>query len=566
MVLWPVVSTGAWADTHEGARYALLFDQFRAAFVRGHVYPRWLPDLYGGYGYPIFCFYQPGFFFAALPFSFLPGKPPYWLYATLWALLTIGAAGAYQLAAEVARRLPGNAKSSIETGLFGAALFMLTPYLWIDLYVRGDLSELMGLCLSPWPLVALLRIADRTERGAPSLGAVFLAGASLAGGGVRAPDRRHVRACRRSASSPCTSARGALRASSTRRAALAIGLGLLLSSVYWYPLATLQHEVRLDRATQGYFPGVQPRGVPAAVLLAEVGLWRLGTRERGHDVVPAGPGAFSAGHGRVLLWPQGAVDPRRVRDLRGLCCVTMTPAGLLLWRHVYLFKLVQFPWRLLSATAALQILCAAGVSALAARPRVGRLYGLSLATLLVAGLAWYHDQYRIQRPIDLDAWVQMQRAADVRSTLLTHALKNEFLPQTAPLATTLLPRGKRVPILELSPPAAAISLAGDDEFLIHRLIQAAAPTRLTINQLFFPGWRVELDGASIAEAELRRTIDSEGRMTAALAAGNHTLRATYDGPPGWRVRVIAVVLGLTIFAVFWWRERRAAVPFRAPAA
>ena len=33
--------------------------------------PRWIPDLNGGYGYPLFVFYQPGYFYVSRLFSFV---------------------------------------------------------------------------------------------------------------------------------------------------------------------------------------------------------------------------------------------------------------------------------------------------------------------------------------------------------------------------------------------------------------------------------------------------------------------------------------------------------------
>src|SRR5262245_8651635 len=43
-VLKPALAGGSWFDSHELARYPLLFDHFRRAFLAGNAYPRWLPD------------------------------------------------------------------------------------------------------------------------------------------------------------------------------------------------------------------------------------------------------------------------------------------------------------------------------------------------------------------------------------------------------------------------------------------------------------------------------------------------------------------------------------------
>ena len=113
LVLLPTILGGDWFDSHESGRYVALIDHFHRAFFAGNLYPRWIPDLYGGYGYPTFCFYPSGFLFFTLPFAFLGRYPLYTLYATTLLLLYLGALGAHRL---------GTVVSDRRTGLFCAAV------------------------------------------------------------------------------------------------------------------------------------------------------------------------------------------------------------------------------------------------------------------------------------------------------------------------------------------------------------------------------------------------------------------------------------------------------------
>ena len=61
-------------DSHEHLRYPVLTLHFQDAFESGIFYPRWMPDLAGGYGYPTFLFYQPAFFYLSLCFYYLTGS------------------------------------------------------------------------------------------------------------------------------------------------------------------------------------------------------------------------------------------------------------------------------------------------------------------------------------------------------------------------------------------------------------------------------------------------------------------------------------------------------------
>ena len=56
-------------------RYAYLLEAFRDYTADGIWYPRWIHNLYGGYGYPTFLLYQPGFWFFSLPFIWLAHSP-----------------------------------------------------------------------------------------------------------------------------------------------------------------------------------------------------------------------------------------------------------------------------------------------------------------------------------------------------------------------------------------------------------------------------------------------------------------------------------------------------------
>jgi len=68
VVARPLLTSEGWPVAHEEFRYIVLVDRFVDAIEQGELYPRYLSDLYGGYGYPVFCFYQPALFYLAAPF------------------------------------------------------------------------------------------------------------------------------------------------------------------------------------------------------------------------------------------------------------------------------------------------------------------------------------------------------------------------------------------------------------------------------------------------------------------------------------------------------------------
>ena len=121
---------------------------FRAAeygeVLRGGVlYPRWAPDFYYGYGYPIFNYYAPLTYAFANVLDALPGVDTVLsVKLVIVAVYALGAYGMYFLA----RRLFGST-----AGVIASAAFVLSPYfLFIDPLMRGDLAEFFALSILPW--------------------------------------------------------------------------------------------------------------------------------------------------------------------------------------------------------------------------------------------------------------------------------------------------------------------------------------------------------------------------------------------------------------------------------
>jgi uncharacterized membrane protein len=121
------------------------------AIAGGDWYPRWLPQHYGGYGYPTLTFYAPSFYYVTLGLAMV--LPPLGLYGAVQAVGALAAlallAGVYALGWRLWRHGPA--------ALLACAAAAYAPYLLqANLFVRGALPELMGLALVVWLLTACL--------------------------------------------------------------------------------------------------------------------------------------------------------------------------------------------------------------------------------------------------------------------------------------------------------------------------------------------------------------------------------------------------------------------------
>jgi hypothetical protein len=541
LVLLPLLQRHHWPVTHENTRYPILLDHFREAFLHGHWYPRWLPRLNGGYGYPTFIFYQPGFFFFALPFALCSLDLLAVFKVVVWAMLVLGSSGVYVLGREVARP---------KVAFLCAVFFLLTPYLFLELYVRNDLSELLAMALCPWPLAFSCRLNRQLREGIS--GAVSLLGLTasttalvLAHPAVAlfAVPLWAAIACYISATGPAVT-----RNAVWLRLGIGFGAALVLSSPYWLTVLRMQTYVNMDGLVSGYYRASRHT----------VG-WRQFFSNAwgfGNSGVQGVPISFQLGLPHALLAIVGLVAGWRSRAVRAgfvgyvLLILLMSNLAKAFWDlPVQSLRQVQFPWRLLSLTTTLQLLCAAGIGA-----RDGRRSPMALLVLfLLPSLVWYSQQFFPRRAgIRLQADITQRRTFDLE-TWQWYADLDEFRPKTV-RTKPLAPR-QHNPLVVAST-GAAIPLATSSDWHLRYRIDAPAPAVVTIHQSYFPGWRIHLDGEDVPREIIESALTEEGWMRVAMPTGVYTLDAVYDGPPGWRWQALLCALVLAGLGTLCFYDRR----------
>ena len=398
LVIW-AGGDGSWPHTHEGFRYIALAEHFGQAFANGQWYPRWLPELNGGYGYPTFIYYQPLVFYLWLPFRVLAGDPALGMWLTIIFMLALGAMACYRLAAQTGGPI---------LGLFAGVLFLLSPYVFVNWLARGDLSEMLALCLVPWAL-HFLRSADdawlvRANLSRPLLGLAFTtAGIFMAhpiSGLLFGPSLVVIAITLSLRGPPQRIDPGLLG-----RLALAGLAAIGLATPYWHPLLTLKTEVNLGAAAGGYFDPT----------LHTVHWHQIFGGPWGFAGSAAGTAqdnmSFEVGGLQLAVALTGAVVGWQSRFVRGvfaalvLSIVAMTPTAAALWR-LPVFEQMQFPWRMLSLIVGLQAALIVGWTFTRVPATPPRRLALLLG-LLVLAVGWRPEQFTLRG-------AQTRRAQDRR--------------------------------------------------------------------------------------------------------------------------------------------------------
>lgn len=535
----------AWPDTHEDLRYQFLTALFSESLATGFWYPRWLPEMAGGYGYPTFIFYQPGFFYCAAGWMQLVGSPSAATYCTVLSFLCVGAIGAY---------LVGRELGDEWTGGFAAALLLLTPYLYVNLLVRGDLSELTAMLLVPWLLFFAVRIVRRIEAsqsvsaGGGGLGLVLAAMvychpmvALLASGMLLV-----------------LAIALAVQRLPLRPLLVAVGqAGLVtagLSIFYALPLVQMSKYVDFADAISGYYTPSDHVVYPLQYF--QTG-WGFGGSKAG-----LGDGmSFQLGLPHAAIAIAGLIAARHDRLSRSLMAaylilvVGATPLFGWLWDVVFPLRVVQFPWRILSLTAALQAALAAGVHKW--MPKEPQFKLAAYLLLIVMVVYWSMPQFIAsqERNYGVDTWVRERQARQL-AEMITFTGADEFRPRTAIGLRQQPPRGMR-PIVESVGSRRIEPAAGHSPHRIAYQIAAGPPSEVIIHQAYLPGWHVELGGQTIPAAQLEEGLTADGRMSIVVeSTGEQSLVAYYGGPPGGTARAVACVLLLGGFVAMALVERR----------
>lgn len=544
-----MIGPAIWPASHEQARYILLFDQFRDAFLNGVFYPRWLADACGGYGYPTFVFYQPAFFFWCLPFCFLPGYPLITMYLSLIALLFLGGAGVYKLCREISDPL---------VGLFCTLFFFLTSYLYVELYVRGCLSELMAMLLLAWPIFFLLRLKRGIAQNLSPIGPISGMVISLFAVIISHPATTLFFL----GSFPLLVLYLSLDLKQARarfiiQAALSLVMAPVFSCPYWLTILQMKKYIHTQVAVSGAY-AAQLHVVYFKQLFSR--FWSFGV---------SGPGlswdgmSFQLGLPHFILASLGFIAARRERIIQASYVVylglilLMLPVSIPLWKNIYYLRFVQFPWRILSVTAVLQIICISGLKKIL--PASALKKGLICLALLFVSFFWHSNQFRVS-PQKLDInWEFKRHSQGKLDQFYTYTQCNEFMPNTVKVAVAK-PRGSQ-PLVVLEPSGQAEQLKGSSNYRLRYSLKTEADSSLLINQFYIPGWRIIVDGADIPRQEIEDNLTVDGRMQLKLSEGTHTLRAFYDGPPGWRLRNIIMAILALGFISFCFRENK----YRQPA-
>lgn len=148
--LW---STRATIETHDGIYHMVRQEVFSDAFKQGSFPVRWAGSLDNGFGLPLFNYIYPGPYYLGTPLSLLGISSKWVMKIVEMGLYLFGALGIYFLFAKHSKFF------ATATAIF----YLSTPYLILNIFVRGALGEQMAIACMPWILLSLNDMAGKKK-------------------------------------------------------------------------------------------------------------------------------------------------------------------------------------------------------------------------------------------------------------------------------------------------------------------------------------------------------------------------------------------------------------------
>ncbi len=482
--------------------------------AEGQFPPRWSGELNNGYGYPVFLFNYPlpamaGEVFHLLGLGYVDSVKAVLLFSMLISIV-----GMYLFL----RSLLGSSLAAF----LGAIFYLYAPIRFLNVYVAASVGSALALGILPFVFWSLVEIKNG-KKWATWVGALSLAGLILA----------HNVTALIAAPLILAFAWVILRFRSGQvRGMFVLGLGL--SAWFWLPAIVEKQYIIFDQIYAGFFKD------------QFVSFWQLLRSPWGYGLShPQNPEPGDMSYqlglihiGVMLVYSSWFIFHGRKSKDRSLglfilpsfiiSIFLMLKISETLWDNLPFLSLVQFPLRFSSV--------AVFVSAIAAALLIKHLSFKKIVFVLLIILVIYanRNHWKINEVFDPGESYYLQQKPTTTSF-------NEHLPKW----------GRAISEVASSKYQALggegkIQIIEDKSHRVAAEIVAGTPITLRLNQFYFPGWEVKVDGQK-QDFNYLSDGQSYGLIVFDMTSGKHTVLAEFKNTP---IRNLADFISM-ISVILW---------------
>lgn len=573
LAIWPFISRSALPQATDAELHIFRLAELGRLFSAGEAFPRWAPNFYYGYGYPIFNYYAPLAYYVGL----VPELMPFWnaVDAVKIVFITgmlLGGLGTYGYSARNWGRLPA---------LVATAVYVYSPFfLFVDPYARGDLAESFSFGIFPVVMWALDRQRSRPD-ALGWLAAVLAVALLVLSHNLMALVFASVLAgwclwvyllADVPAKTPSPS--GALGRLIHFRLPLALLVGIGLAAFFWLVVGLEQDAVNLGSLIgQGDNFDFRTHFLGLNELLSPARIMDWSATEPDYVLGLGVVQWLLAGAGLVSLiagWARRRSQASYFALVSAALLFLMLPISRAIWEGVPYLPFLQFPWRLLGPAAfALAVLAAVGAATmmrLGPRPVARWLPAFMIGMAMLSALPliqvppWPPDfgpttAYRVLQEELAGRWLGTTSTSDfVPATV-------DKLPRPEPSILEDFAAGRPLDRVNRHTLPEGSSVRSREVTPLHFRYEVDSPSDFLLRlYLFeFPGWEVTVDGQA-TESELGRP---EGFIVVPVPAGTHVVEVNFGDTAQRRLAYAVSIFSAALafgYALFL-RRNRVLLPF-----
>lgn len=509
-LLWPLF----WAPSftyHDDVQTIRLFEMDKC--IRDLQIPcRWVPDLGGIYGYPLFNYYAPLPYYFGELFYFISHS----LLISVKVMFATAMVGSFVFMYLLGRKLWGN-----KGGAISAVFYSFAPYHAVDFYVRGEMGEMWGLMFFPAIFWAILRLKEAPRIYNLLLVALFVA-LILASHNLSAMLFLPIAVV--FAGFLFFQKRDSKFA---KLFLLSIILGLTMSAFYWLPMNAEKNLVHIETMVEGYFSYTEHFKGLKKLFVERYWGWGPSVREI-PGIQEDNMLSYQIGWVHILGWLLSLLTAVKLwRTKRSVSLLVafsslailgtvfmINPYSAFVWKLVDPLKYLQFPWRFLLLTIFF-ISMISGSIFLWLEGKKQLFIWLGLLVLVIALNFSYFRPEKFLQVTDAQILSGKDWDREIKRSIF------DFLPIFA-----------KEPPAELAT-ARYQTLYGDIKVSNFRegtnWFSFNADTNgysiIRISQYYFPDWRIFVDGQ---QAHIQYTDNSLGLMTLILGTGQHHIEGRLE--------------------------------------
>ena len=551
---WPFLTRHSLPTFTDVEHHVYRTYEIMSAWKQGVLYLRWAPDLFFGYGYPIFNYYAPLTHYLGAAYGWCFGGPVAGVKFVLVASAYVGAVGMYLL---------GRDHYGGMAGVVSAATYVFAPYVvYINPHARGVSPETFAVALGPWLLWAFARLrSSRTASpGALVLAALTLTALTLSHNLVSFLFLGMLLAWLAWELIFGPSGTPRRRVILMSGAALLLGFGL--AAFMWLPAALERNATQFQRAftltpAQLHFLGVQELFGPASLAevshgdIKQVGRFRIGIAQW----VLGALGTITIVGSRLsrLTALREQHSTTLFFTLAALALIYfMLPISLPIWSLIPPLMYLQFPWRLLGPAAVAFGMLAGAAARWVGQARPWGRVAFSLAAVaaciatampLMDPLPWAdYGPVTPQRIFVMEQNGALGIGTTIQWEFLPVGVTSRPLPVESLIRSydmglvdkinhATLPEGTQVTVLEHGPEHDRFLVTGRTDF------------DLNVFTFYFPGWTAYVGDVPTPISVLA----PEGFIAFRVPAGNHEVLLRLENtPPRWLGWGLSALAGIAL--------------------